>query len=163
MSEEIKETERKIICTDLEHITKDTTICPKIIERIVAIMTDPLKLVELGPALPMLGVLIQTSREQDVCQVSYSEIAKKCGVTAGTIKNWGKELEQRGYIQKTNRGHCGLIIKINDCKIGKADIFSGIMKMQNNSVKVLDAVRLTMTSAISSAIAELQQGREAVI
>ena len=153
----------KQACTDLEHITKDNTICQKIIERSVALIADPLKLVELGPALPMLGVLIQISREQDECQVSYSEIAKKCGVTTGTIKNWGKELEQRGYIQKTNRGHCGLVFKINDCKIGKADIFSSIMKMQDNGIKVLDAVRLTMTSAISSAIAELQQGREAVI
>lgn len=150
-------------CSDLEHITKDNTICQKIIERSVAIMADPLKLVELGPALPMLSVLIQASREQDECQVSYSDIAKKCGVTTGTIKNWGKELEQRGYVQKINRGHCGLVFKIKDCKIGKVDIFSNIMKIQDNGIKVLDAVRLTMANAINSAITELHQGREAVL
>lgn len=157
MSEEIKETERKIICTDLEHIDEQVRIPAMVIERLLALCVDTCLIARLGASLPLLVIIVQACGSSNGCTITYPEIAAKCGVSAGTIKNWTKSLVSAGLISKTMHGQDGIKVVLNLEIIKRLPVFEHIVKYIKNSVDLLNAGK----SAMQSAAHELAGGLEA--
>lgn len=126
-----------------------------VFERYLGLTTDLNKIINIGEPLPMLLLLIRKCGEGDCCVVNYATLAEVCQVSAGTIKGWGKKLEQRGFIHKQNNGHMGMTITLNDNAIGRSDLFNQIDQQLSQSAEQIKATMVIAQNTFKQALSSL--------
>jgi hypothetical protein len=145
-------------CPDLEQKEEFVLMPGMAVERLLALCSDINLITRLGASLPLLVIIIQKCGSSDNCTLTYPEIAEKCGVSSGSIKNWAKSLVSVGLISKTMHGQDGIKVALNLEVIKRLPVFEPIVKRIKNAVDLLNAGK----SAVQSATSELTGGLEAV-
>ena len=124
-------------------------------ERHLSLTADMDKIKKLGEALPLLLALIRKCGKGDTCVANYATLAEECQITASTIKNWGKKLEQLGFINKKNTGPNGLTFTLIDDVIGKSDVFQRIDQQLLKSAEQIRAAKVVAGNALNQALASV--------
>ena len=119
---------------------------------------NPLELMAVGAALPLLACIIARCGDGEVCDLKYAEVfsARKPGVT--TAKSWAAKLESAGYIQRQPLGPQGVRIRLSAEKfacppVNKADVD------REHLLVVIAALKTTVDAALDGAAGQVAGAR----
>lgn len=106
-----------------------SNICWKAISRLLALVCDPIKLVKIGKALPLLAVLIMECGDGDTCRISYRDVSAKCNGTGEQIMEWSEELEEEDLIKRVSHDASGMVIQLLGDMVDSPSVSGSTTKM----------------------------------
>jgi len=128
-------------------------------ERMLGLMENPKLLVSIGQALPLMISFIRRCAGQNSCQVMYPALMEELGVSGGTIKNWGRHLEEIGLIAKSAHSVKGIMVTLTANILSKPSLIKNMELQVQKTIDILTAIKTTTEHTVSAALQDIKQNR----
>ena len=124
--------------------------------RALGVLVDPLVLKQVGAAVPLLAVINERCGDGMTCRIKYGDVANWLSVSVTTVKMWAETLAKLGYITREPVGPAGVDIQLCPDRWPTSDGGRVLARAAQHIATVLDAVKLTIDQALTSAVGEIR-------